>query len=61
MKKYRKIPIKLAFLMIIAVLCSGCGNAADNAGLKSQAPKQQTEEQDSSGMQTAENEKQPTH
>lgn len=55
MKKYRKRTVWLAFLMAAAILCGGCGNAGKSAGQNSQALEQQTEKQESSGTETADN------
>lgn len=55
MKKYRKRTVWLAFLMAAAILCGGCGNTGKSAGQNSQALEQQTEKQESSGTETADN------
>ncbi len=55
MKKYRKRTVWMAFLMAAAILCGGCGNVGKSAGQNSQALEQQTEKQESSGTETADN------
>lgn len=45
----------MAFLMAAAILCGGCGNVGKSAGQNSQALEQQTEKQESSGTETADN------
>lgn len=55
MKKYRKRTVWMAFLMVAAILCGGCGNVGKSAGQNSQALEQQTEKQESSGTETADN------